>query len=124
MRCNVNTCLWKYNICRQIFSAWCNGFISRIENDSKSQRSNIFISVYLHELWSLVVHYQEYIQQFYEASRKIGIHQETVDQYNRFMGVFSPFMQKYWGYIGNLKTATEVPKHDENRGYITGRKIN
>ena len=141
------------NMSQQIYNAWCNSFVSRMENDNKSQRSNVYISVYLHELWSLLTHYQEYIEQFYEAAGKVDIHPETVDQYNRFVAEYDPFVQKFREYISNLKKAnkteieppsvklfreltvkplpqpgpkkaTEIPKHDENKGYITGRKVN
>lgn len=140
------------NMSQQVFNAWCNGFVIRIENDSKATRYNVYISIYLHELWSLAVHYQEYIEQFCTAAEKIGIQQETVDQYNRFLAEYNPFVQKFREYIGNLKKANkteieppsvelfkelpvkpspqpepkkaaEIPKHDENKGYITGRKV-
>ncbi|MBN1162767.1 hypothetical protein JXA34_03425, partial [Patescibacteria group bacterium] len=98
------------------------------------------------------IHYQEYIEQFYEVAEKVDIHQETRDQYNKFMLEYNPFVQRLREYIGNLrkdnkteieppsvklakelpvkttpqpevKKTQEIPRHDENKGYITGRTV-
>lgn len=138
------------NMSQLIFNDWCNGFTSRIENDSKVQRVNSYISTYLNELWSLVIHYQEFIAQFYEVAEKIEVRQETIEQYNKFVLEYNPFVQRFREYISNLKSVNrtvieppsiimakelpvkasaqrkpvrEPPKHDDNKGYITGRIV-
>jgi hypothetical protein len=102
---------------------------------------------YLRELWSLVIHYQEFIEQFYEVGERAEVSQETIDQYNRFVMEYNSFVQRFREYIGDLrgvdkteveppsvKLAKELPmkrlpqpepreeekltKRDEHKGYI------
>ena len=130
-----------------IFNAWCDGFIGRMESDSRAGRLSIYMRTYLRELWSLVIHYQEFIEQFYEVTEKAEVSQETIDQYNRFVMEYNSFVQRFREYIGELrgvdkteveppsvKLAKELPmkrlpqpepreeekltKRDEHKGYI------
>ena len=130
-----------------IFNAWCDGFIGRMESDSRAGRLSIYMRTYLRELWSLVIHYQEFIEQFYEVGERAEVSQETIDQYNRFVMEYNSFVQRFREYIGELRGVdkTEVeppsvklakelpmkrfpqpepreeekfPKRDEHKGYI------
>ena len=96
-----------------IFNAWCDSFVSRIEIDSRAGRLSVYMRTYLRELWSLVTHYQEFIEQFYEVAEKSRVPPETIEQYNRFVIEYNSFIQGFQDYIGNLrgvgKTEIEPP---------------
>ena len=85
---------------RTIFDAWCEAFAGRIESDAKAVK---LTRVYLRELWSLIIHYQEFIEQFYEVATTIEVPRETADQYNRFVAEYNPFLQRVQDYIGKLR---------------------
>jgi hypothetical protein len=130
-----------------IFNAWCEGFAARVESDNRAKRLRLYYRTYLGELWSMVIHYQDFIEQFYEVAEKIEIPQETTDQYNKFVTEYNSFAQRFQGYIGKLRSAdkTEIeppsvklakeltakrssqpepkdniklPEHNDHKGYI------
>ena len=127
-----------------IFNAWCEGFITRLESDDKIGKH---ARTYLRELWSLVTHYQEFMEQFYEVTEYAEVPQETINQYNRLVMEYNSFVQRFREYIGKLRTVgkteieppsvklakelplkrfsqpepkqeKKVPNRDEHKGYI------
>lgn len=90
-----------------IFDDWCQGFAARIEHDANGGK---LTRLYLRELWSMIIHYQEFVEQFYEVAEKAGISQDTVGRYNRFVAEYNPFIQRFQDYVGKLRRAnrTEV----------------
>jgi hypothetical protein len=88
---------------QRIFNTWCNSFIGRLENDTRSGKFSIYLHTYLNELWSINGHYYEFVEQFFEIAQKIGIPPETVEQYNRFVVEYNTFVESFRDCIAELK---------------------
>lgn len=135
------------NTAQLIYDSWSNGYINRLESDTKPGNFDAHIRIHILELWSLVVHYHEFVEQFHELASKIRLSNETVEQFNRFATEYNAFVQKLQEYISTLRrfNRTEVepstikqikeikivkdepppktqpsklPKRDDNMGYI------
>ncbi|MFC1982612.1 hypothetical protein ACFLV5_02355 [Chloroflexota bacterium] len=134
---------------RLILNSWCDSFILRMESESRAGTLSIYMRTYLRELWSLVIHYQDFIEQFHEVAEKSEFSQDTIAQYNRFTIEYNSFSQRFRDFIGDLrgvnkteieppsiklakelpvkrhpqpepKEERKLPKHDEHKGYIIG----
>ncbi len=94
----------------RVFNTWCDSFIDRIENDSRTGRFRSYLQVYLNELWLLTNHYYEFVEQFYEIAEKIDIPPATRDQYNRFVVEYNSFVQNFRETVAELKrvAGTEI----------------
>lgn len=94
----------------RIFNTWCDSFIDRIENDSRTGRFRSYLQVYLNELWLLTNHYYEFVEQFYEIAEKIDIPPTTRDQYNRFVVEYNSFVQNFRETVAELRrvAGTEI----------------
>ena len=109
-----NPKLWDWaracDMSQRLFNTWCDSFISRIESDIRSGRSEAYLYTYLNELWLLNNHYYEYIEQFYEIAVKMELPQETKDQYSRLVMEYNAFVQEFRDAISEMKkiTRTEI----------------
>ncbi len=94
----------------RVFNTWCDSFIDRIENDSRTGRFRSYLRVYLNELWLLTNHYYEFVEQFYEIAEKIDIPPATRDQYNRFVVEYNSFAQNFRETVAELQrvAGTEI----------------
>ena len=109
--------LWDWaracDMSQRIFDTWCNSFIGRVESDIRTRRFDIYLRIYLNELWLLNSHYYEFVEQFYEVAEKVEIPPEAVDQYNRFVVEYNTFVQDFRESISELrkiaKTEIEPP---------------
>ncbi|MFC1908005.1 hypothetical protein ACFLWD_01835 [Chloroflexota bacterium] len=112
-----NPKLWDWarvcDVSQRIFNSWCNSFMSRVESDIRTRRFDVYLRIYLNELWAVNNHYYELIEQFYEIAEKVEIPQETISQYNRFVTEYNVFVQDFRDNIGELrrvaKTEIEPP---------------
>jgi len=98
------------NTSEVVFNAWGNGFTSRVESGARGARFSSYISAHLGELWSLVTHYHEFVEAFYEVAVKMDVPQETLEHYNRFSVEYNSFVQSFQTYISELRSAamTEI----------------
>ncbi|MFC2034135.1 hypothetical protein ACFLTT_01850 [Chloroflexota bacterium] len=109
-----NPQLWEWaracDMSKRIFNTWCNSFIGRLENDTRTGRFSIYLRAYLNELWLATNHYYEFIEQFYEIAQKVEIPKETLEQYNRFVVEYNSFVKNFSENIEELKdiTSTEI----------------
>ena len=132
-----------------IFNAWCESYIARIRNDDRNGNVRHYLHTYLVELWSIVNHYHEFVEQFYEVASKSNISDDIIEQYKRFADEYNTFVLRFRDHIGELRrmsrteieppsvrTAKEilpvsqrrteqnieekVPRPKDNRGYIIG----
>jgi len=93
---------------QRIFNTWCNSFIDRIESDTRTGRFSVYLRTYLNELWLVISHYYEFIEQFYEVAQKVEIPRETIDQYNRFVTEYNAFVQNFRDSIVELKKTAKT----------------
>ena len=102
-----NPQLWDWaracDMSQRIFNSWCDGFISRVQSDTRTRRFTIYLRTYLNELWLLTSHYHEFVEQFHEVAGKLEVPLETVDQYNRFATEYNAFVQHLREQIVALK---------------------
>jgi len=107
-----NPKLWDWaracDVSRRIFNSWGSSFISRVESDIRTKRFNVYLRTYLNELWLVVSHYHEFIEQFYEIAAKVEIPQETINQYNRFVVEYNAFVQDFRGNISELRKVAKT----------------
>jgi hypothetical protein len=107
-----NPKLWDWaracDMSQRIFNTWCSSFISRVESDIRTRRFGVYLRTYLNELWLVVSHYYEFIEQFYEVAAKVEIPQETIDQYNRFVVEYNAFAQDFRDNISELKKVAKT----------------
>ncbi len=107
-----NPKLWDWaracDVSRRVFNSWGNSFISRVESDIRTRRFNIYLRTYLNELWLVVSHYYEFIEQFYEIAAKVEVPQETINQYNRFVMEYNAFVQNFRDNITELKKVAKT----------------
>ncbi len=109
----------------RVFNTWCDSFIDRIENDSRTGRFRSYLRVYLNELWLLTNHYYEFVEQFYEIAEKIDIPPATRDQYNRFVVEYNSFVQNFRETVAELMrvAGTEIePPSIKLAKELTGTK--
>ena len=109
-----NPQLWDWaracDMSKRIFNTWCDSFIDRIESDTRTGRFSIYLRTYLNEMWLMMGHYYEFVEQFYEIASKVEVPPETVDQYNRFVAEYNSFVPNFQDSIAGLKkiTRTEI----------------
>ena len=107
-----NPKLWDWaracDVSRRVFNSWGSSFISRVESDIRTRRFNIYLRTYLNELWLVVSHYHEFIEQFYEIAAKVEVPQETINQYNRFVMEYNAFVQNFRDNITELKKVAKT----------------
>lgn len=89
--------LWDWaracDVSARLFNTWCDSFIDRLEEDTRTGKFRVFLSLYLNELWLLNNHYYEFVEQFYEIGEKVDIPPTTREQYNRFAVEYNLFVQ-------------------------------
>jgi len=93
---------------QRVFNSWCNSFISRVESDIGTRRFDVYLPIYLNELWLVNSHYYELVEQFYELAEKFEIPQETIDHYNRFVMEYNAFVQDFRDNISELRRVAET----------------
>lgn len=93
---------------QRIFNTWCDSFIARMESDVKTRNLNLYLRIYLNELWLIIDHYYEFVEQFYEVAKKVQVPQETVDQYNRFVVEYNAFVNDFRDNVAELKKFTRT----------------
>jgi hypothetical protein len=102
-----NPKLWDWaracSISRRVFNTWSDSFVSRVESDTRTGRSHIYLRTCLNELWLMSNHYYEFIEQFHEIAEKVELPQEIVDQYTRFVTEYNAFAQNFRDSISELK---------------------
>ena len=107
-----NPKLWDWaracDVSRRIFNSWGSSFISRVESDIRTRRFDVYQRTYLNELWLVVSHYHEFIEQFYEIAAKVEVPQETINQYNRFVMEYNAFVQNFRDNITELKKVAKT----------------
>lgn len=107
-----NPQLWEWvracDMSQRVLDTWCKSYIDRVEADLRIRRYDIYLRLYLNELWLLNNHYYEFIEQFYEIAEKIEIPRETVDQYNRLVLEYNSFVQNFQENIAELKTTART----------------
>ena len=98
---------------KRVFNTWCVNFVRRVESDLKARRFDLYMPVYLNELWLMNTHYYEFVEQFYEIARSVEIPKETLEQYNRFVMEYNAFIQDFRESISELgkiaRTGIEPP---------------
>jgi hypothetical protein len=98
---------------KRVFNTWGINFVRRVESDLKARRFDLYMPVYLNELWLMNMHYYEFVEQFYEIARSIEIPKETLEQYNRFVMEYNAFIQDFRESISELgkvaRTGIEPP---------------
>ena len=107
-----NPKLWDWaracDVSRRIFNSWGSSFVSRVESDIRTRRFDVYQRTYLNELWLVVSHYYEFIEQFYEIAAKVEIPQETINHYNRFVMEYNAFVQDFRGNISELRKVAKT----------------
>jgi hypothetical protein len=102
-----NTKLWEWaracDMSARVFNAWGNGFITRLEADTKTGRFSIYLRSYTNELWIINNLYYEYIEQFYEVAGKMEVPEETVEQYRKFIVEYNTFATQFREFISELR---------------------
>jgi hypothetical protein len=110
--------LWDWarscDMVQRIFNNWCDSFIDRSESDIGTRKFNVYLRIYLDELWLMNTHYYEFIEQFYEVAQKVEIPKTTIEQYNRLVTEYNAFTQDFRDNISGLKkvarTEIEPPR--------------
>jgi hypothetical protein len=99
--------LWDWaracDMVQRIFNNWCDSFIDRSESDIGTRKFNVYLRIYLDELWLMNTHYYEFIEQFYEVAQKVEIPKTTIEQYNRLVTEYNAFTQDFRDNISGLK---------------------
>jgi len=107
-----NPQLWDWaracDMSQRVFNTWSESFIARVESDIRMRRFDVYLRIYLNELWLINGHYFEFVEQFYEIAEKVEILPETVDQYNRLVMEYNTFVQNFRDSIADLKKATRT----------------
>jgi hypothetical protein len=107
-----NPKLWEWaracDTSQRVFNSWCNSFITRVESDLRTRRFDVYLRIYLSELWLVTSRYSEFVEQFYEVAGKVVLPRETIDQYNRFVMEYNAFAQNFRDSISELKRVTEI----------------
>jgi len=102
-----NPQLWEWaracDMVQRIFDTWCDSFADRVESDVRTRRFDVYLRLYLNELWEVNTHYYEFVEQFCEVVEKIEIPRETMEQYNRFAMEYNAFAQQFRDNISELK---------------------
>jgi len=112
-----NPKLWAWaracDMSKRIFNSWGTNFVRRVESDLKARRFDLYMPVYLNELWLMNTHYYEFVEQFYEIARDVEIPKETSEQYERFVMEYNAFIQDFRETISELgkvaRTGIEPP---------------
>ncbi len=98
---------------KRVFNTWGTNFTARVESDIRTHRLNIYLPIYLNELWLLNTHYYEFVEQFYQVAKNIELPQETLEQYSRFVMEYNAFIQDFRESISELgrsaRTGIEPP---------------
>lgn len=109
--------LWDWaracDMAKRIFNTWCASFMGRVEGDIKTHRFDIYLPIYLNELWLMNIHYYEFVTQFYEIAKSVEMPREIIEQYNRFATEYNAFIQDFRESISELgkvaRTRIEPP---------------
>ena len=98
---------------KRIFNTWSTNFATRVESDVKTHRFNMYLPIYLNELWLVNTHYYEFVEQFYQVAKNVEIPKETLEQYSRFVMEYNAFIQDFRESISELgriaRTGVEPP---------------
>jgi len=107
-----NPKLWEWaracDMSQRIFNTWCSSFIGRIQSDIRARKFDVYLRIYLNELWLIISHYYEFIEQFYEVTEKVEIPRETAEQYKRFATEYNAFAQDFRVTISQLKKVAKT----------------
>jgi hypothetical protein len=102
-----NAKLWEWarscDMSARVFYSWANGFITRLESDTKTGRFSIYLRSYTNELWIINNLYYEYIGQFCEVAEKIGVSEEAKEQYGKFVAEYNIFVAQFRELISEMK---------------------
>jgi hypothetical protein len=112
-----NPKIWEWarscDMSQRIFNTWCDSYLSRVESDIRMRRYTIYLRTYLNELWLIMSHYHEYIEQLTEVAGQVEIPKETREQYNKFLTEYNAFVQSFQDAISDLnkviRTEIEPP---------------
>jgi len=104
--------LWDWaracDMSQRIFNTWCDSFIRRVESDIRTRKFNVYLHIYLNELWLVNSHYYEFVEQFYEVAERVEIPREAIDQYNKFVAEYNAFVQNFRDNISQLRKVSET----------------
>jgi hypothetical protein len=107
-----NPRLWEWaracDMAQRIFNSWSDSFINRLESDFGTRNVSDYLYTYLNELWHVISHYHEFVEQFSEVAQKLEIPSETIDQYGRFVLEYNAFVQDFREHITELKSITRT----------------
>jgi len=107
-----NPQLWDWaracDMSKRIFNTWCDSFIDRMESDTRTGRFSIYLRTYLNEMWLMMGHYHEFIEQYYEIAARAELPPEAIDQYNKFVVEYNSFVQNFQENISVLKKVTRT----------------
>ena len=102
-----NPKLWEWaracDMSQRILNGWCSSFVDRAESDLGLRKFADYLYTYLNELWLITSRYYEFIEQFYEATEKVEVPPETIDQYNKLVMEYNAFAQTFRESITELK---------------------
>ncbi len=112
-----NPKVWEWaracDMSKRVFNTWSANFVRRVEADMRIRRFDLYLPIYLNELWLMNTHYYEFVEQFYEVAKSIDIPRETLEQYNRFAMEYNAFIQDFRESISELgrfaRTGIEPP---------------
>lgn len=103
-----NPKLWDWaracDMSQRIFNSWCGSFINRMESNIGVTKLTDYLSTYLNEFWLITSQYYDFVEQFYEIATKVEIHQETIDQYHKFVMEYNAFAQNFREHITELRS--------------------
>jgi hypothetical protein len=88
---------------QRILNGWCSSFIERAESGLRLRKFADYLYTYLNELWLITSRYHDFVEQFYEATDKVEIPPETIDQYNKLVTEYNAFAQNFRESITELK---------------------
>jgi hypothetical protein len=102
-----NPKLWEWarscDVSQRIFNSWGSSFINRVESETRTGALTVYLRIYLNELWLVISHYYEFVEQFHEIAESVEVPQETTNQYNRFVVEYNAFVQELRDNISKLR---------------------
>ncbi len=102
-----NPPLWEWaracGMSQRLLNGWCEGFVHRLEIDTRTGKFSTYLRTYLNELWLINNQYYEFVEQFREVAQRIEVPPESIDQYNRFVIEYNSFVQSFAENIAQLK---------------------
>ncbi len=109
-----NPPLWEWarscGTSERLLNGWCEGFVHRLEIDTRTGKFSIYLRTYLNELWLINNQYYEFVEQFREVAQRVELPPGSIDQYNRFVIEYNGFVQGFAENIARLKkvAGTEI----------------